>query len=108
VTGTADTTVKNATLTVNNVGTGPLTFTSAKTLPGTNNTGTGTFAVAPGATGTPCTANLVIAAGSSCTLNIQYTPPASGPVASSARVVVTDTGAATASQLSPAPGFNAN
>jgi len=71
--------------------------------------GSGTFTVGPGTTGTPCIANTtVVAAGSSCTLNIRYTPPASGAVASSARVRVTDTGAATPGQTSPLPGFSAN
>jgi len=110
VTGAADRTVKNGTLTVTNISTGatagPLTFTAATIVPVS---GSGTFTVGPGTTGTPCTANLVVAAGSSCTLNIRYTPPAApASVASTARVRVTDTGAATTSQTSPLPGFNGN
>jgi hypothetical protein len=99
-----NTAVKNGTITVTNTGSGPLTLAAAATVARVS--GSGAFAVAPGTTGTPCAASVVIAAGSSCTLNVQYTPPATGSVASIGLVMLQDTGAVTTSQNSAT--FTAN
>jgi pimeloyl-ACP methyl ester carboxylesterase len=60
------------TLTLSNTGSTPLTISSI-TIAGTNN---GDFAVA--ATGTTCSTSAAVAAGGSCTINVTFTPTATG------------------------------
>jgi hypothetical protein len=110
----ANPTTKNGVVTVTNTATGvnagPLTLTAA---PGIARTaGTGTFSI----TGGTCAAGTVLSPspgpGNSCTINVQYVPPATctttatGTCTSTAHVTLTDTGAATASQNGG--NFNAN
>jgi len=96
----ADRTVKSGTVTVSNTGNGSLTLTAAPTVVRT--AGTGTFAI----TGGTCVNGAVVAAGGNCTADVQYTPPATGAVASAAHVTLADSGASTATQNSP--GFTGN
>jgi hypothetical protein len=101
---------KTGLLTVSNTGTGPLTFATAGAFTVTQTSGPGTFTLTlSGATAGTCTAGGVVAAGGSCTLRVNYAPPASpAPLTTPgvAHVTLTDTGAATASQNSP--NFNGN
>jgi hypothetical protein len=103
VTGAADRTPKNGTITVNNTGNGPLTITAPPTL--LQQSGTGAFTINPSTT---CTTNAVVAAGSSCTISIHYVPPtAPASVASTVRVRITDygtgNGTTTTTQTTPTP-----
>jgi hypothetical protein len=103
-TTTANATTKTGTVTLRNTATGanagPLTLTAA---PVVNRTaGTGAFSV----TGGTCVSGTVIPPGGSCTIVVQYMPPATGSLASTGHVTITDTGATTANQNSP--NFNAN
>jgi hypothetical protein len=79
---------------------GPVTLTQA---PGISRlTGTGTFSIVGGS----CALGTVLNPGGTCTINVQYQPPATGGVGSSGRVTLTDTGASAGSQNSPT--FNGN
>ena len=79
---------------------GPVTLTQA---PGISRlTGTGTFSIVGGS----CALGTVLNPGGTCTINVQYQPPATGGVGSSGRVTLTDTGALAGSQNSPP--FNGN
>jgi hypothetical protein len=100
----ANGTTKTGTVTLRNSATGanagPLTLTA---VPVVNRvTGTGTFTV----TGGSCASGTVLAAGATCTITVQYVPPTTGSLTSTAHVTITDTGAATATQNSP--NFTAN
>jgi len=95
---------------VGNTGTGPLTFATTGAFTVTKTSGPGTFTlILSGSTAGTCTAGGTVAAGGSCTLRVNYTPPASPASLATpgvAHVTVTDTGAATTSQNSP--NFNGN
>lgn len=94
-TDAAPLTVKTSMVTVTNRGAAPLTITAPPAI--TRVSGKGAFAiVAPGA-GTPCATSLVVAPrGGKCTIGVEYTP--SDSEESTARLTLTDTGAATATQ----------
>jgi len=102
-------TVKNGTITVTNTGTGPLTLTAAPTVakaPTNTGNAASTFAIVAPASGTPCTAGGVVAAGGGqCTIGVQYNPNGF-TTTSIGRVTLTDTGAAATTQNGP--NFNAN
>jgi hypothetical protein len=76
----------------------------------TKTSGPGTFTLTlSGPTAGTCTAGGVVAAGGSCTLRVNYMPPASPASLATpgvAHVTLTDTGAATTTQNSP--DFNGN
>jgi len=103
-TGAADRSVKTGTATVTNSGGGTASLTALPTVVRT--AGTGTFAIVAPLSGTPCTASTVLGPGATCTVGVQYTPPATGAVTSTAHVNVTDTGATTSNQNSA--NFNGN
>jgi FtsP/CotA-like multicopper oxidase with cupredoxin domain len=93
-------TTKVATITVRNSATGAsagaLTLTSAPTITQTAGVGTnGAFSI----TGGTCVAGLVVNAGSTCTIIVQYVPTTTST--STAHVTITDTGASTTTQNSP-------
>jgi hypothetical protein len=95
----ANGTTKTGTVTLRNSATGanagPLTLTAA---PAVNRaTGAGAFTV----TGGTCASGTVLAPAASCTVIVQYVPPTTGSVTSTAHVTIADTGAGTASQNSP-------
>lgn len=88
-------TVKTGVITVTNSGFGTLTITADPEV--TRISGTGSFAIVPPGSGTPCAKTLVVAGkGGSCTIGVRYTPSDTG--ISTARVTLTDTGAKTATQ----------
>jgi len=88
-------TLKNSVVTVINRGAGPLTITAAPSIDRLS--GKGNFAIVPPDSGTPCAPSLVVAPrGGKCTIGVQYTP--SGDGKSTARLTLTDTGAATSTQ----------
>ncbi len=107
-------TTKNGVVTVTNTASGaaasPLTLTAAPTI--TRTAGTGAFSI----TGGTCASGTVLSPssgpGNTCTINLQYVPPATctttatGTCPSTAHVTLTDTGPATTSQNSP--NFNGN
>jgi hypothetical protein len=100
----ANGTTKTGTVTLRNSATGanagPITLTAA---PAVNRvTGTGAFTV----TGGTCASGTVLASGATCTITVQYVPPTTGSLTSTAHVTITDTGVATATQNSP--NFTAN
>ena len=79
---------------------GPLTLTAP---PAVNRaTGTGTFSI----TGGTCASGTVLAPGATCTIVVQYVPPTTGSLTSTAHVTITDTGTTTATQNQP--NFTAN
>jgi hypothetical protein len=59
-------------------------------------TGTGAFTV----TGGTCASGTVLAPGATCTVVVQYVPPTTGSLTSTAHVTIADTGVATATQNS--------
>jgi hypothetical protein len=101
-TTTANSTVKNGTITVMNSGTAALTLTANPTI--TQTAGPGTFAIVSG--GTCISGTVVAAGGGTCTISVRYTPPAASPTTATAHVTLTDTGAATGTQNGP--NFNGN
>ncbi len=106
----ATTTAKTGTVTVTNSGNGPLTITATPTVARISGA-TGTFAIVAPLSGTQCVNGSVVAAGGTCTIGVQYTPPTTGTTAqrtatSNGRVTLTDTGAATGTQNSA--NFQAN
>ena len=97
----ANTAVKSGTITVSNVGTGPLTLSAAPTITKTAGPAAGSFSI----TGGSCTAGMVVAAGGgTCAIGVQYTPSNTG--VATARVTLTDVGAVEGKQSSA--NFNAN
>jgi hypothetical protein len=100
----ANGTTKSGTVTLRNSATGATAGPLALTAPPTVNraTGTGTFSI----TGGTCASGTVLAPGSTCTIVVQYVPPTTGTLTSTAHVTITDTGAATATQNQP--NFTAN
>jgi hypothetical protein len=89
---------KSGTVTLRNSATGatagPITLTAA---PAVNRvTGTGAFTV----TGGTCASGTVLAPGATCTIVVQYVPPTTGSLASTAHVTIADTGVGTATQNS--------
>jgi hypothetical protein len=74
---------------------GPLTLTAGPVV--NRATGAGAFTVISGGS---CVAGLVLQPGGSCTVNVQYVPPTTGSLTSTAHVTITDTGATTATQNS--------
>jgi hypothetical protein len=90
----ANTSTKTGFVTVNvaAASTGPLTLTAAPTITRTGGA-TGTWSVISGGT---CALNNPIAAGGSCTIQVQYVP--SGTTNSTATVTITDVGATTTTQ----------
>jgi hypothetical protein len=115
-TGTGNTTVKNATITVTNSASapnaGPLTLTANPTLGAKTGTGTGTFSI----TGGTCVNGAVINAGSSCTILVRYTPLTSGAndtATATTTATITDLGASTSNggattTTQTSASFNAN
>jgi hypothetical protein len=97
---TGGTTVKNATITVSNTGGAALNITSA-TVAKTAGPAVGVFSV----TGGSCLPNANVPAGQSCTVTVSYNPNGNTGQ-STGHLVLTDTGAATASQSGAS--FNAN
>ena len=107
-------TTKNGVVTVTNTASGaaasPLTLTAAPTI--TRTAGTGAFSI----TGGTCASGTVLSPspgpGNTCTINVQYVPPATctttatGTCPSTAHVTLTDTGPTTTSQNGP--NFNGN
>lgn len=90
--------LKSGTITVSNTGAAPLTL-GAIAADVVRNSGTGVWTTSAPASGTACAANLVIAAGSSCRVVVNYQPPAfPQPVGSNATFTVYDAGASTVSQ----------
>jgi hypothetical protein len=98
---TGGTSTKNGVITVSNTATGvnagPVTLTANPTI--TKVTGTGTFSITSGGT---CVSGVAINAGSNCTINVQYLPPTSGSLTSTAHVTITDTGASNGSSQNSA------
>ena len=98
------TSIKNATITVSNTGSFPLTFAATTPFAVTKvGTAGGTFALTVAGV-RPCTANGIIAAGSNCTLGVRYTP--TGTALATAHVTLSDTGAAATTQTGA--NFTAN
>jgi hypothetical protein len=100
----ANGTTKTGTVTLRNSATGAnagtITLTAA---PAVNRvTGTGAFTV----TGGTCASGTVLAPGATCTIIVQYVPPTTGSLTSTAHVTISNTGLATATQNSP--NFTAN
>jgi hypothetical protein len=95
----ANGTTKTGTVTLRNSATGanagPLTLTAAPVV--NRATGTGAFTV----TGGTCASGTILAPAASCTVIVQYVPPTTGSLTSTAHVTIADTGAGTASQNSP-------
>jgi hypothetical protein len=95
----ANGTTKTGTVTLRNSATGanagPLTLTAAPVV--NRATGTGAFTV----TGGSCASGTVLAPAATCTITVQYVPPTTGSLTSTAHVTIADTGAATATQNSP-------
>jgi hypothetical protein len=88
-------TAKTSVVTVTNRGASPLTITAPPAI--TRLSGNGTFAIVPPGTGTPCATSVVVTPrGGNCTIGVEYTP--TDDEESTARLVLTDTGAATATQ----------
>lgn len=86
---------RTSVVTVTNRGASPLTITAPPVI--TRLSGNGSFAIVPPGTGTPCATSLVVAPrGGNCTIGVEYRP-ADGE-GSTARLTLTDTGAATATQ----------
>ena len=82
-------------VTVTNRGASPLTITAPPTV--TRVSGNGSFAIVPPGAGTPCATSLVVSPrGGNCTIGVQYTP--TDGERSTARLTLTDSGAATATQ----------
>jgi hypothetical protein len=95
---TANLTVKTGVVTVTNTGAGVLTL-GATPVGVALATGSGAFVLVTPATGTPCAGGAALAAGTSCTVGVQYTPPpAPASLTSTAVITVADSGAATATQ----------
>lgn len=86
---------KTSVVTVTNRGGGPLTITAVPTI--TRLSGNGLFTIVPPGTGTPCAPSVVVApGGGKCTIGVEYIPTDGGK--STARLTLTDTGAATPTQ----------
>jgi hypothetical protein len=68
--GPSGTATRTGLVTVSNVGTGSITFSAAPTIAKVGTAG-GTFSIISGGT---CTATTVLAAGTNCTVNVQYVP----------------------------------
>jgi Bacterial Ig domain/IPT/TIG domain len=99
----ANGTTKTGTVTLRNsatVNAGPITLTAAPVV--NRVTGTGAFTV----TGGTCASGTVLAPAATCTIVVQYVPPTTGSLTSTAHVTISDTGVATATQNSP--NFTAN
>lgn len=87
--------IKTSVVTVTNRGASPLTITAAPAI--SRLSGNGNFAIVPPDTGTPCAPSLVVAArGGACTIGVKYIPSDGGR--STARLILTDSGAATPTQ----------
>lgn len=87
--------MKTSVVTVTNRGATPLTITAAPSI--TRLSGNGNFSIVPPDTGTPCAPSVVVApGGGKCTIGVRYIPTDGGR--STARLVLTDTGAATPTQ----------
>lgn len=87
--------MKTSVVTVTNRGASPLTITADPSI--SRLSGNGNFAIVPPGTGTPCVPSLVVAArGGECTIGVKYIPSDGGK--SSARLILTDSGAATPTQ----------
>jgi hypothetical protein len=100
----ANGTTKTGTVTLRNSATGATAGSLVLTAtPAVNRvTGTGAFTV----TGGTCASGTVLAPGATCTIIVQYVPPTTGSLTSTAHVTIADTGAATATQNSA--NFTAN
>jgi hypothetical protein len=102
-TAAADRTVKTGVVTVSNTGPGVLTL-GATPVRLTLQTSAGAFTLVTPLTGA-CVANAPLAAGTSCTVGVKYTPPAAPASATqTVRFTVTDSGAATATQAQTITG----
>lgn len=87
--------MKTSVVTVTNRGASPLTITAAPSI--TRVSGNGTFAIVAPDTGTPCAPSVVVAPGGGvCTIGVRYIPTDGGR--STARLMLTDSGAATPTQ----------
>jgi hypothetical protein len=108
VAGAARTATHGGLVTVTNSGSAPLSITAAPTVAKVGTAGGGVFSIitplVPPA-GTQCGAGVTLAPGVSCWIDVQYNPNG-GTATESARVTITDTGAATATQTSAAFGAN--
>jgi hypothetical protein len=104
---TGGTAAHSGTITVSNTGSGSLTLTAVPTVAKVGTAG-GTFAIVAPASGTRCVSGTVVAVGGSCTIGVQYTPPATGnrTATATAHVTISDTGAAAGTQTSA--NFTAN
>jgi hypothetical protein len=93
----ADTSIKNAVITLQNTGNGPLTLSSTvpTSIANVSGTGTGTASIQPGGS---CTLGAVVNPAGSCTINVRWVP--TNTLTANLAVTVTDTGAATATQTS--------
>jgi hypothetical protein len=86
---------RTSVVTVTNRGAGPLTITAPPAI--TKLKGNGSFAIVPPGTGTPCATSLVVTPrGGKCTIGVEYMP--TDGEESTARLTLTDSGAATATQ----------
>jgi len=97
-------TTKTGTITVTNTTTGPNAYLMITATPTVSKTGggTGTFTV----TGGTCASGTVLTAGGTCTVVVQYVPPAAGPAGSTGHVNLQNTGATANPDVGP--GFPAN
>lgn len=87
--------MRTSVVTVTNRGASPLTITAAPSI--SRLTGNGNFSIIVPDTGTPCAPSVVVApGGGTCTIGVRYIPSDGGK--STARLVLTDTGAATPTQ----------
>jgi hypothetical protein len=87
--------MKTSVVTVTNRGASPLTITAPPSI--SRLSGKGNFAIVPPDTGTPCATSLVVAPrGGECTIGVKYIPSDGGR--STARLILTDSGAATPTQ----------
>jgi hypothetical protein len=97
---------KTGTVTLRNSATGssagPLTLTATPTIAGTG--GGGTWSI----TGGTCANGLVLNAGSTCTINVQYTYPTGSAAGSpTAQVTISDTGSSTGTTTQNSPNISA-
>jgi hypothetical protein len=101
-TGTANRNVKTVLTTITNSGTAPLVISSITITPNNGGSNPGTFSVAnPGTLGTTACpiGGTGLAAGAACQVTVTYTPPTTGTLNTiTSTLTVTDTGAATPTQ----------
>jgi hypothetical protein len=89
---------KYGVVTLTNTGNGPLTLSAAPAVVKVGGAGGNTFSTYTPAAGKACTSGLLIPAGGTCVVGVQYVAKSS--VRSTAHVSLTDSGAASAHQVS--------